>query len=69
MSVLVQRIAWRRTGDKPLSGSMIAYFSDAYMCPQWVDITVTSGDFVGVGQQIKSLSNHIYIYIYMCIYL
>ena len=28
---LVQIMAWRRTGDKPLSETMIAQFNDAYM--------------------------------------
>ena len=27
----VQIMGWRRTGDKPLSESMIALFADAYM--------------------------------------
>ena len=29
---LVQIMAWRRTGAKPLSEAMMAYFPDAYMC-------------------------------------
>ena len=29
--VLVQIMAWRHTGDKPLSESMLALFIDAYM--------------------------------------
>ena len=29
---LVQIVAWRRPGDKPLSGPMIALFTDTYMC-------------------------------------
>ena len=29
--VLVQVMAWRRKGDKPLSGSMVTQFIDAYM--------------------------------------
>ena len=29
---LVQIMAWRLTGDKPLSEPMMAYFTDAYMC-------------------------------------
>ena len=28
---LVQVMAWRRTGDKPLPESMLAEFTDAYM--------------------------------------
>ena len=28
---LVQTMAWRRPGDKPLSEPIIAYFADAYM--------------------------------------
>ena len=28
---LVQKMAWRQSGDKPLSEPMMAYFSDAYM--------------------------------------
>ena len=28
---LVQIMAWRRSGDKPLSEPMIALFNDAYM--------------------------------------
>ena len=31
MPVLVQIMAWRRTGDKPLSEPMMAQFNDAYM--------------------------------------
>ena len=30
-SVLVQVLAWRRTGDKPLSERMLTQFTDAYM--------------------------------------
>ena len=30
-SVLVQAMAWRRTGDKPLPESMMTQFIDAYM--------------------------------------
>ena len=36
---LVQVIAWRRSGDKPLSEPMMAQFNDVYICvirPQWV---------------------------------
>ena len=29
--VLVQVMAWRRIGDKPLSGPMLNRFTDAYM--------------------------------------
>ena len=31
MAALVQIMAWRRTGDKPLSEPMMAYCTDAYM--------------------------------------
>ena len=31
MPALVQIMAWRRPGDKPLSESMLAHFNDAYM--------------------------------------
>ena len=30
-SVLVQVMAWRRTGDKPLPEPMLAQFAEAYM--------------------------------------
>ena len=30
-SALVQVMAWRRTGDKPLPGPMMTQFIDAYM--------------------------------------
>ena len=30
-SALVQAMAWRRTGDKPLPESMLTQFTDAYM--------------------------------------
>ena len=30
-SALVQVMAWRRTGDKPLPGPMLIQFTDAYM--------------------------------------
>ena len=30
-SALVQVMAWRRTGDKPLPEPMLAQFTDAYM--------------------------------------
>ena len=30
-SALVQTMAWRRTGDKPLSQPMVAYFCIVYM--------------------------------------
>ena len=29
---LVQIMAWRRPGDKPLSEPMVTYLNDAYMC-------------------------------------
>ena len=29
---LVQIMAWRRPGDKPLSEPMMTQFNDAYMC-------------------------------------
>ena len=29
---LVQNMAGRRTGDKPLSEAMVVWFTDAYMC-------------------------------------
>ena len=29
---LIQIMAWRQTGDKPLSEPMMAQFNDAYMC-------------------------------------
>ena len=32
MSSLVQIMAWRWTGDKPLSDSMMAQFTDAFIC-------------------------------------
>ena len=31
-SALVQVMAWRRTGDKPLPEPMMPQFPDAYMC-------------------------------------
>ena len=31
-SALVQVMAWRQTGDKPLSEPMMNQFTDAYMC-------------------------------------
>ena len=31
ISALVQIMAWRRTGDKPLSEPMMTQFNDAYM--------------------------------------
>ena len=31
MSALVQIMAWRRSGDKPLSEPMMAYFADVYL--------------------------------------
>ena len=31
MSALVQMMAWRRTGDKPLSEPMLAKFTKAYI--------------------------------------
>ena len=30
MTALVQMMAWHRTGDKPLSELMLAYFTDVY---------------------------------------
>ena len=30
-SAMVQVMAWRRTGDKPLTEPMVAEFTDAYM--------------------------------------
>ena len=43
---LVQIMAWRRTGDKPLSEPMMTQFNDAYMRtrPQWVKINEASFD-------------------------
>ena len=40
ITALVQTMAWPRSGHKPLSESMMTYFTYAYMCvsqPQWVD--------------------------------
>ena len=34
-SILVQVMAWRQTGDKPLPGPMLTQFTDAYMRHQW----------------------------------
>ena len=31
MSALIQVMAWRRTGDKPLPEAMMTQFTDAYM--------------------------------------
>ena len=31
ISALIQIMAWRRTGDKPLSEPMMTQFNDAYM--------------------------------------
>ena len=31
-SALVQVLAWRRSGNKPLYEPMVASFNDAYMC-------------------------------------
>ena len=31
MPTLIQIMAWRQSGDKPLSDSIMAYFTDAYM--------------------------------------
>ena len=37
MSALVEMMAWRRTGDKPLSYPMMIHFTDAYMsCLAWM---------------------------------
>ena len=35
---LVRIMAWRRTGDKPLSEPMMTQYNDAYMRPQWVNM-------------------------------
>ena len=32
MQALVQIMAWRRIGDKPISEPMVAWFCDAYLC-------------------------------------
>ena len=32
ISALIQIMAWRLTGDKPLSEPMMTQFNDAYMC-------------------------------------
>ena len=42
---LVQIMAWRRTGNKPLSEPMMTQFNNAYACvtrPQWVNIATVS---------------------------
>ena len=31
-SAWVQRMAWHRTGDKPLSEPIVVWFSDIYLC-------------------------------------
>ena len=39
-SALVQVMAWRRTGDKPLPEAMMTQFTDAYICDtrgRWVN--------------------------------
>ena len=40
---LVQVIAWRRTGDKPLPEPMMTWFIDAYMRHkgEWVNVSVS----------------------------
>ena len=47
MSALVQIIAWRQTGDKPLFEAMLVHFTDAHICitrPQWVKSPGEWGD-------------------------
>ena len=36
--VLVQIMAWRWTGNKPLSEPMMAEFTDAYLYHSWVNM-------------------------------
>ena len=38
MSVLVQEMAWRRIGDKPLPEPMLIQFTDIYVYLEWDDI-------------------------------
>ena len=43
-STLVQVMAWRRTGDKPLPEPMLTQFTDAYMrhWGRWVNLSIAS---------------------------
>ena len=49
-SALVQVMAWRRTGDRPLPESMLAHFTDAYMCRQGRWVTFLMVDFFNTCQ-------------------
>ena len=56
---LVQTMAWYRSGDKPLSESMMVLFDDAYICvtrPQWVkrDMYVIWYDSYGIVFIVES---------------
>ena len=41
MAALVQLIAWRRTGDKPLSEAILEYSTEALTWPQWLKCCLT----------------------------
>ena len=47
-SVLVQVMAWRRTGDRPLCESMLSQFTDAYM-RHWGEMSLIA--FVRTGMK------------------
>ena len=38
-TALVQIVAWRRTGNKPLYDPMITHFTDAYMRRHWASMS------------------------------
>ena len=58
--VLVQIMAWRRPGDKPLSESMMVSLL-TYICvprPQWVNVKLGRFDFVVVSQYSSTGSDN-----------
>ena len=53
--VLVQVMAWRRTGDRPLSGPMVTQFTDAYMRHKG-EMTFKHHSEIILSRQNKSIS-------------
>ena len=70
---LVQILAWRRRGDKPLSGTMMVRLSTEICVtrPQWVYMVFLGNwlwkNVCKINQIISTCWSHIYIYMCVCV--
>ena len=56
-ATLVQVMAWRRTGDKPLPAAMLTQFTDTYiitLLPAWGYDTLQPGDPRGSQRGVRT---------------